>query len=235
MVDLKRLQVAVEAGDRETAVEVTEAALAEDIPPLTILDAMTDAMGVVGDRFSRQEIFVPEMLISARAMKAAVALLEPLLIGSGHVPDKTAVMGTIKGDLHDIGKNLVGMMLKGANFNIVDLGTNTTADRFMEAVREHRADLIGISALLTTTMGNMRGVVDSVRAATDLPNLRVIVGGAPVTREFAVQIGADGWAPDAASAVQVATAVVDAARGKRAIAGFIDPAAASGAAAAATR
>ena len=223
MVDLKRLQVAVEVGDRETAVEVTEEALAEAMPPLTILDSMTEAMGVVGDRFARQEIFVPEMLISARAMKAAVALLEPLLIGSGHVPDKTAVMGTIKGDLHDIGKNLVGMMLKGANFAIVDLGTNTTADAFMAAAREHKADLIGISALLTTTMGNMRGVIEAVRAAEDLPNLRVIVGGAPVTHEFAVKIGADGWAPDAASAVEVAKAVVDTARGKTALTGFIDP------------
>jgi 5-methyltetrahydrofolate--homocysteine methyltransferase len=223
MVDLRRLQVAVEVGDRETAVEVTDEALAEDIAPLTILDSMTEAMGVVGDRFARQEIFVPEMLISARAMKAAVAILEPLLIGSGHVPDKTAVMGTIKGDLHDIGKNLVGMMLKGANFEIVDLGTNTTADEFMTAAREHKADLIGISALLTTTMGNMRGVIEAVRAADDLPNLRVIVGGAPVTHEFAVKIGADGWAPDAASAVEVAKAVVDTARGRTAMGGFIDP------------
>ena len=223
MVDLKRLQAAVEVGDRDTAVSVTEEALAEGIPPLEILDFMTDAMGVVGDRFARQEIYVPEMLISARAMKGAVALLEPLLIASGHQPDKIAVMGTIKGDLHDIGKNLVGMMLKGANFEIVDLGTNTTADEFMQAAREHKADIIGISALLTTTMGNMRGVIEAVRAADDLPDLRVIVGGAPVTHEFAVSIGADGWAPDAASAVEVARAVVDTARGKTSLSGFIDP------------
>jgi 5-methyltetrahydrofolate--homocysteine methyltransferase len=223
MVDLRRLQAAVEVGDRETAVAVTEEALNEDIPALEILDSMTEAMGVVGDRFARQEIYVPEMLISARAMKAAVALLEPLLIAGGHQPDKIAVMGTIKGDLHDIGKNLVGMMLKGANFEIVDLGTNTTADEFMAAARQHKADVIGISALLTTTMGNMRGVVEAVRAADDLPHLRVIVGGAPVTREFAVQIGADGWAPDAASAVEVAKAVVDTARGKASHVGFIDP------------
>jgi 5-methyltetrahydrofolate--homocysteine methyltransferase len=228
MADLKRLQTAVEVGDRETAVEVTQQALDESIEPLTILDAMTEAMGVVGDRFARNEIYVPEMLISARAMKAAVALLEPLLTASGHVPDKKAVMGTIKGDLHDIGKNLVGMMLKGASFEIVDLGTNTTAEKFLAAAREHRADVIGISALLTTTMGNMRGVIEAVRAADDLKHLRVIVGGAPVTREFAVQIGADGWAPDAASAVSVATAVVDTARGKTSLSGFIDPDVAAG-------
>jgi 5-methyltetrahydrofolate--homocysteine methyltransferase len=223
MADLKRLQAAVEVGDRETAVAITEEAIGEGIPPLDILDPMTDAMGVVGDRFSRQEIFVPEMLISARAMKGAVALLEPLLIGSGHRPDKTAVMGTIKGDLHDIGKNLVAMMLKGANFEIIDLGTNTTVDEFMAAAREHKADLIGISALLTTTMGNMRGVIEAVRAAEDLPGLRVIVGGAPVTREFATDIGADGWAPDAASAVEVAKAVVETARGNTDLSGFIHP------------
>lgn len=229
MVDLKRLQAAVEVGDLEVAVETTQLALDEGLEPVVILDSMTEAMGVVGERFARNEIYVPEMLISARAMKGAVALLEPLLAAGGHMPDKTAVMGTIKGDLHDIGKNLVAMMLKGADFAIVDLGTNTTAEKFLAAAREHKADLIGISALLTTTMGNMRGVIEAVRSADDLSGLRVIVGGAPVTREFARQIGADGWAPDAASAVSVATAVVDAARGRRAIEGFIDPEVASSA------
>jgi 5-methyltetrahydrofolate--homocysteine methyltransferase len=213
MADLKRLQTAVEVGDRETAVEVTQQAIDEGIAPKTTLDAMTDAMGVVGQRFQDNEIYVPEMLISARAMKAAVALLEPLLIGAGYVPDSVAVMGTIKGDLHDIGKNLVGMMLKGANFEIVDLGTNVTVDRFMAAAREHKADIIGISALLTTTMGNMRGVIEAVRAADDMPNLRVIVGGAAVTKEFAEEIGADGWAPDAMSAVVLAKGIVAEARG----------------------
>jgi len=223
MADLKRLQAAVEAGDRDVAVEITEQAIGEDIPPLDVLEPMTDAMGVVGDRFSRQEIFVPEMLISARAMKGALALLEPLLIGAGHKPDKVAVMGTIKGDLHDIGKNLVSMMLKGANFAIIDLGTNTSVEAFLEAAREHRADVIGCSALLTTTMGNMRGVVEAVRAADDMPDLRIMVGGAPVTQEFALDIGADGWAPDAASAVDVAVAVIDTARGKTQLSGLIHP------------
>jgi 5-methyltetrahydrofolate--homocysteine methyltransferase len=223
MADFERLQAAVEAGDRETAVEITQGAIDEGLDPHAILEPMTEAMGVVGDRFSRQQIFVPEMLISARAMKGAVALLEPLLIGSGHRPDKVAVLGTIKGDLHDIGKNLVAMMLKGANFEVIDLGTSTTADEFLAAAREHDADLIGCSALLTTTMGNMRDVTAAVAAAEDLPNLRVIVGGAPVTLEFALEIGADGWAPDAASAVHVATAVVEAARGERDLEGVVHP------------
>ena len=199
MVDLKRLQVAV---------EVTQQAIDEGLDPKTVLDAMTDAMGVVGQRFQDNEIYVPEMLISARAMKAAVALLEPLLIGSGYRPEHIAVMGTIKGDLHDIGKNLVGMMLKGANFEIHDLGTNVSVDKFMAAAREHKADVIGISALLTTTMGGMRGVIEAVREADDLPHLKVMVGGAAVTEEFARQIGADGWAPDAASAVILAKRLV---------------------------
>ena len=223
MADLERLQAAVEAGDRNTAVEITQAAIDEGIAPLDILEPMTEAMAVIGERFSRQQIFVPEMLISARAMKAAVALLEPLLIGSGHKPDKVVVLGTIKGDLHDIGKNLVAMMLKGADFAVVDLGTNTSAEEFLAAARENDADLIGCSALLTTTMGNMHTVVEAVAAADDMPHLRVVIGGAPVTLEFAKEVGADGWAPDAASAVHVATAVVEAARGQRDLPGVIHP------------
>ncbi len=223
MADLERLQAAVEAGDRETAVDITQAALDEGIAPHDVLGVMTDAMGVVGDRFSRQEVFVPEMLISARAMKGGMALLEPLLIGSGHKPDKVAILGTVKGDLHDIGKNLVGMMLKGADFQIVDLGTNTTAEEFLTAAREHKADVIGCSALLTTTMGSMRDVIAAARAADDMPNLRVIVGGAPVSIEFATELDADGWAPDAAAAVDVAKAVVETARGNTELAGLIHP------------
>jgi 5-methyltetrahydrofolate--homocysteine methyltransferase len=230
VADMKRLQAAVEVGDRDTAVEITQAALDEGYDPQDVLEYMTDAMGIVGDRFSRQEIFVPEMLISARAMKGAVALLEPLLVASGHKPDKVAVLGTVQGDLHDIGKNLVGMMLKGAGFEIVDLGTNTSAQAFLAAVREHKADVVGCSALLTTTMRNMKGVIEAVANADDLPHLRVIVGGAPVTLEYAKEIGAHGWAPDAASAVDVAKAVVESARGNTSLSGFIDPEAVAGAA-----
>jgi 5-methyltetrahydrofolate--homocysteine methyltransferase len=211
MADFPALKTAVEIGDRDTAVRVTQEGIDEGVPPEDILKWMTDAMEVVGMRFQNQEIYVPEMLISARAMKGAVALLEPLLTASGIRPDSTAVIGTIKGDLHDIGKNLVAMMWKGANINVVDLGTNVSAEKFMAAAREHNADLIGISALLTTTMGGMRNVVEAVRAS-ELSHLRVIVGGAPVTQEFARQIGADGWAADAASAVGVARGIIEAAR-----------------------
>lgn len=215
MADLPALKTAVEIGDRDTAVAVTQDAIDEGLDPKEVLDWMTDAMGVVGQRFQEGEIFVPEMLISARAMKAAVALLEPLLIGSGFKPDSTAVIGTIKGDLHDIGKNLVAMMWKGANIDVVDLGTNTSAEKFLAAAREHNADLIGISALLTTTMGGMKHVVEAVRNS-EISYVRVIVGGAPVTPEFAKQVGADGYAPDAASAVGVARKLVEESRALRA-------------------
>jgi 5-methyltetrahydrofolate--homocysteine methyltransferase len=146
------------------------------------------------------------MLVAARAMKESSALLEPLLVAEGLRPEHTAVIGTVKGDLHDIGKNLVGMMLKGARIEVVDLGTNVPPERFAEAVAEHGASLVGVSALLTTTMVGMKDVVAAVHAAH--PAVRVIVGGAPVTQEWADEIGADGYARDAATAVGVAQALL---------------------------
>jgi len=204
MADLAALTRAIEAGDRAAATAVTRAAIEEGLGPETILAAMTAAMDEVGRRFSRNEIYVPEMLISARAMKEATALLEPLLTAAGIRPEFTAVIGTVRGDLHDIGKNLVAMMWKGANIEVIDLGANVAPDRFVAAARDHGAHLVGISALLTTTMVGMRDVVEALRAAS-LGSVKVIIGGAPVTAAFAEQIGADGYAPDAASAVEVAT------------------------------
>ena len=205
VADLGALTQAIEAGDRTNAVRLAHEAVDEALPPQAVLDSMTAAMEQVGGRFQRNEIYVPEMLIAARAMKEAMAVLEPSLAGAGIRPEFTAVIGTVKGDLHDIGKNLVGMMWKGANIEVVDLGTNVSADKFVSAVKEHHAALVGISALLTTTMVGMRDVVDALRAA-DLGSVKVVVGGAPVTADFANQIGADGYASDAASAVEVALA-----------------------------
>ncbi len=202
MADLSELAIAIEAGDRASAVRLTTEALDASVPPQEILDAMTDAMGVIGRRFQDGDIYVPEMLIAARAMKEATAVLEPSLVEAGIRPEHTAVIGTVEGDLHDIGKNLVGMMLKGAAIEVIDLGVNVPAARFVEAAREHDARIVGVSALLTTTMPNMRHVVEAIRAA-DI-NARVMIGGAPTTPEFAAQIGADGHAPDAGSAVDVA-------------------------------
>jgi len=206
MADLAALGKAIEAGDRATAVPLTREALEAGVPAQEILDAMTDAMAVTGARFQANEIFVPEMLIAARAMKESMAVLEPVLAGAGIKPEVTAVLGTVKGDLHDIGKNLVGMMWKGANIEVIDLGTNVPPERFAEAAREHGAKLVGVSALLTTTMVGMKDVVEAVRAQQ--PEAKVIVGGAPVTPEFAQEIGADGFAPDAGAAVDVAHQVL---------------------------
>jgi 5-methyltetrahydrofolate--homocysteine methyltransferase len=175
----------------------------EGLPARAILDAMTEGMAEVGARFQLEQIYVPEMLVAARAMREATAVLEPLLVGAGIRPIATAVVGTIQGDLHDIGKNLVGMMWKGANIEVIDLGNNVGPEAFAAAAQEHGADLIGVSALLTTTMPNMRDVVAAVRKA-GLSGTRVIVGGAPVTAAFARDIGADGYAPNAAAAVDVA-------------------------------
>ena len=203
MANLAALTEAIEAGNRAMAVRITREAVDEGLDPRTVLGAMTAAMDVIGARFQRQEIYVPEMLISARAMKEATAVLEPVLVRAGIRPEHTAVIGTIKGDLHDIGKNLVAMMWKGANIEVIDLGTNVGPQGFVEAAKEHGATLVGISALLTTTMVGMKDVVAAIRAA-DLTDVKVIVGGAPVTQDYADRIGADGYASDAASAVEAA-------------------------------
>lgn len=199
---LAALTAAVVAGDRAAALAATRAALDAGTGPREVLAAMTAAMDVVGRRFQDGVIFVPEMLVSARAMKEATTILEPFLVEAGIRPDHRAVIGTVQGDLHDIGKNLVGMMWKGGGIEVIDLGVNVAPARFVEAAQEHRADLIGVSALLTTTMPRMRAVVDAVRAAN--LTARVVVGGAPTSPEFASQIGADGYAPDAGAAVDVA-------------------------------
>jgi 5-methyltetrahydrofolate--homocysteine methyltransferase len=206
LADLAALPAAVEAGNRVATRELTQSAMDDGVDPTTILDAMTAAMDTVGRRFQEGELFVPEMLIAARAMKTGTELLEPVLAAAGVRPEHRAVVGTVEGDLHDIGKNLVAMMWKGGGIEVIDLGVNVPPARFVEAATEHDAHLVGVSALLTTTMPRMRAVVDAVRAA-NLP-AKVLVGGAPVTPEFAAQIGADGFAPDAGAAVDVARSLL---------------------------
>ncbi|HCE00266.1 MAG TPA: cobalamin-binding protein [Armatimonadetes bacterium] len=209
MADLKALSESIVNGKRDVATQITEQALNEGMDPKEILDALVAGMDEIGGKFQRNEVFVPEMLIAARAMKEAMAKLEPVLIASGIRPEYTAVIGTVQGDLHDIGKNLVAMMWKGANFNVVDLGTNVSPERFAQAAKEHNAHLVGLSALLTTTMPAMKTTVEKLREA-GLTNVKVMIGGAPITAEFAKSIGADGYAPDAATAVQVARELVKA-------------------------
>jgi 5-methyltetrahydrofolate--homocysteine methyltransferase len=211
MDDLHPLTQAVIRGDRTAAVALTQQCLDDGEDPGAIIETrLVTGMAVVGERFKNDEIFVPEMLIAARAMKECLALLEPMLAKSGFKPAHTAVIGTVEGDLHDIGKNLVGMMWKGANIEVIDLGVNVSADAFAKAVAEHHPDIVGMSALLTTTMPRMKAAVEAVKATGS--RAMVVVGGAPVTPEFAEEVGADGFAPDAASAVDVVLAFVGTAR-----------------------
>ncbi|MFQ3587457.1 MAG: corrinoid protein [Fimbriimonadaceae bacterium] len=207
-MDFAPLTQSIIKGNRADAGRLTQEAIDAGANPKDILSALVAGMDDIGRKFQNNEVFVPEMLIASRAMKEAMNLLEPVLVNAGIRPEHTAVIGTVQGDLHDIGKNLVAMMWKGAHFSVVDLGTNVPAEKFVAAAREHKADLIGLSALLTTTMPAMKSTVDAIRSA-GLPS-KVMIGGAPITQEFADQIGADGFAPDAASAVDVARQMLSA-------------------------
>ncbi|MBI5767330.1 MAG: corrinoid protein [Verrucomicrobia bacterium] len=208
MTPLTLLTDAVAAGKRVDAVRLTQELLAAGTPPRQIVEqGLVPGMSIVGEKFKRNEVFVPEMLVAARAMKESFKLLEPLLVQAGIVPKYTAVIGTVQGDLHDIGKNLVATMWRGANFKVVDLGTNVSADRYIATAREQGAHLVGLSALLTTTMGAMKDTVAALKAA-QLSGVKVIIGGAPITQQFADEIGADGFAADAGSAIDVAKLLV---------------------------
>ncbi len=208
MNTFQELTDAVEKGNRKEAARLTQVLLDAGTAPLEIVEsALVPAMSNVGEKFKNNQVFVPEMLIAARAMKEAMAIIQPLLTAAGIVPKYTAVIGTVQGDLHDIGKNLVAMMLKGANFNVIDVGINVPPEKFIAAARENNAQLVGLSALLTTTMPAMKTIVDAMRAA-GLNNVKIMIGGAPITQQFANEIGADGYSPDAASAVDLAHKLV---------------------------
>ncbi len=207
MNEIHPLTQAVINGRRKEVAALVEQCLAAGEDPKSIVEThLVSGMSVVGERFKRNEIFVPEMLVAARAMKEALKVLEPLLAAAGVKPEYTAVIGTVEGDLHDIGKNLVAMMWKGANIEVIDLGVNVPAAKFAEAVQLHHPQLIGLSALLTTTMPAMREAVQAIRS-TGLP-VKIAVGGAPITREYAAEIGADGYATDAGAAVDEALSLL---------------------------
>ncbi|MFV2070037.1 MAG: corrinoid protein [Pirellulales bacterium] len=202
--DFSGLYDAILTGDAATAVETTKTALAADVEPQALVtEHMIPAMDEVGRRFENNEYFVPELLIAARAMKGALDLLRPLLAERGIEPAGRVVIGTVKGDLHDIGKGLVASMLEGGGFEVVDLGVDVAPEVFVEQARENRANIIAVSALLTTTMPSMKPVVEAVRQA-GLDGCKVIVGGAPVTEQFAQSIGADGYSSNASGAVGLA-------------------------------
>jgi 5-methyltetrahydrofolate--homocysteine methyltransferase len=207
MADLKALRDAVIRGDQKTAVEITRRAIDEGTDPGTILsEGLIAGMNVIGVRFKANEVYIPEVLIAARAMKMAMEILEPKLIEAGVQPMGKAIIGTVQGDLHDIGKNLVVMMLKGAGFNVTDAGVDVSPADFVAKVKNSKAQVVGLSALLTTTMPAMEKTIKAFKDAG--VKAKIMIGGAPVTQGYADKIGADGYAPDAASAVDLAKSLL---------------------------
>ncbi len=205
MPDLNLLREAIIRGDAKTAVSVTRDALAEAGDPVDLVTRyMIPAMDEVGQRFEGQEYFVPELLLSARAMKGALELIRPLLAAKGAMPTGRVVIGTVKGDLHDIGKNLVASMLEGAGFEVIDLGTDVAPAKFVAEAQARHANVVALSALLTTTMPSMRTTVEEFQKANARSQVKIIVGGAPVTQQYAEQIGADGYSDNANGAVALA-------------------------------
>ena len=209
MPELDKLREAVLEGNWKTAAEVTKAAIAEGVAPLTIVsEYLVPAMDEVGRRFECEEYFVPEMLLSARAMKASMEILRPLLAAAGSEPVGRVVIGTVKGDLHDIGKNLVASMLEGGGFEVIDLGADVAPERFIEAATTRNANLVALSALLTVTMTSMKTTIEAFKTAGVREKVKIMVGGAPVTQQYADAIGADGYGESAGAAVALARRLV---------------------------
>lgn len=209
MADLKQLYDAVLNGDAKTAAAVTQQALAEGTDPLDLVNQhMVPAMDEVGRRFETNEYFVPELLISARAMKASLDIIRPLLTARGDKPAGRVAIGTVKGDLHDIGKNLVASLLEGGGFEVIDLGVNVPPEKFIETVKTRNANIIAMSALLTTTMPSMRTTIDALKQAGIRDQVKVLIGGAPITQKYADEIGADGYSENAVGAVALAKKAV---------------------------
>jgi len=210
MVNLNGISEALQRGKADKVSELVKQALNEGTTPKNILEeGLIHGMSIIGKKFKKNEIYVPEVLIAARAMHAGMDVLKPKLIETGVKNIGKVVMGTVQGDLHDIGKNLVEMMLEGAGFEVIDLGTDISTDKFVEAVKEHKPNIIGMSALLTTTMVNMVGVIKALDVAGLRDKVKIMVGGAPITQNYADQIGADGYSPDASSAVDKAKAFLN--------------------------
>ena len=209
MVDLNKVSEALQRGDAEKVAELVKQALEENLTPKKILeDGLIKGMSIIGGKFKRNEVYVPEVLIAARAMHAGMDILRPKLVETGVKNIGKVAIGTVKGDLHDIGKNLVKMMLEGGGFEVIDLGTDVSVDEFVGAVKEHQPNIIGMSALLTTTMVNMPEVIKALKAAGLRDKVKVMIGGAPITQNYADQIGADCYSPDAASAVDGAKSFI---------------------------
>ena len=209
MVDLNKVSEALQRGDAEKVAELVKQALEENLTPKKILeDGLIKGMSIIGGKFKRNEVYVPEVLIAARAMHAGMDILRPKLVETGVKNIGKVAIGTVKGDLHDIGKNLVKMMLEGAGFEVIDLGTDVSVEKYVEVVKVHQPNIIGMSALLTTTMVNMPEVIKALKAAGLRDKVKIMIGGAPITQNYADQIGADCYSPDAASAVDGAKSFI---------------------------
>jgi 5-methyltetrahydrofolate--homocysteine methyltransferase len=209
MVDLLPLKQAVIEGDDERTIRLVKEALEQKADPADVVTSGLQAgLVIVGDKFSSGEFFIPEMLFAARAVTRALDVLRPLLTDSEAVTFGRVVLGTVAGDIHDIGKNLVGMLLQGAGFEVIDLGNNVSVERFVAAAKEHGPDILGLSALLTTTMPGMEATIGALEAAGIRHQVRVVVGGAPVTQHFADRIGADGYGADGGAAIELCRRLV---------------------------
>src|SRR6056297_2269891 len=205
MANFEKMADAVIKGNQNTVIELTEKAVDEGIKPKEIIEkGLINGMNVVGKRFKAGNMFVPEVLMSAKAMKAGMNIVKPLLLEREMSSEGKVLLGTVSGDLHDIGKNLVGMMMESGGLEIINLGTDISPEEFVQKVKEHKPDVLGMSALLTTTMLSMRDTIEVLEEEGLRDSVKIMVGGAPVTKEFADEIGADGWAPDAASAKDLA-------------------------------
>lgn len=204
MADFRDIADALKAGNAPKVKKMVETGLEQGVEPADLVNnALIVGMSEIGVLFKNNEVYVPEVLIAARAMKAGLDILRPLLAEKDVKPLGKVVIGTVKGDLHDIGKNLVAMMLEGAGFEVLDLGIDVPTEKFIEAVKDTNADAVAMSALLTTTMPAMKDIIESIDAAGLRDSVKILVGGAPVTQGFADEIGADGYAPDAASAADL--------------------------------
>ncbi len=209
MVEMNDISQALIKGNAQKVKELVQAKLDEGENPGNIIkEGLIAGMSVIGEKFKNNEVYVPEVLIAARAMHAGMDILKPFLSEGDIQPIGTVIIGTVKGDLHDIGKNLVAMMMEGAGFKVINLGVDISPEKFVEAVKEHNPDFVALSALLTTTMTAMKATIDALDAEGLRDKVKILVGGAPVTQKYADEIGADGYAPDAASAVEVAQSLL---------------------------
>lgn len=210
MTIFEKIADEVQKGNSESVEALVNEALSQEIPADTIMDdGLVEGMNIISEKFKNNECFIPEVLVSAKAMTVGLGILKPLLAEKNVKPLGKVVIGTIQGDLHDIGKNIISMLLQGAGFELIDLGADVHVDRFVESAKDENADLVGMSALLTTTMLNMKTVIEGLKEAGIRESVKVIIGGAPVTQAYADQIGADGYAADAATGVDVAKKLLD--------------------------